>query len=400
MNKLTFVRENGGIPASLPGEDHISGYLAYVTDLPTAKPEVKDGFSPTSRILPVSSIERAEALGITADHAKWELRVLHYQLSEIYRLNPGILLYVGLFAKPSGGDAYTFSELKLLQRYAEGRLRQVGVYLGDTALTASLLTSLSGVADALASASMPLSVLLAPKVTAPVSSLPTNLAGSGKSRVSVLIAQDGDGVASKLYLEESNKTAKASVTALGAYLGILSRAKVHQSIGWVDQYPLGLSLPAFGDGTLLRDLDEAVIDALDKAHYLFAVTYPDINGTYISDSHTMDDSLSDYAYIERVRTMDKAERGIRRYLIGKLSGSIYMDETTGKIQSHSVAYLETEANRALEEMAKAGELSGYRVYIDPSQDVLSSSKIEITIRSVPVGVARKFAVKIGYTNKI
>ena len=51
-------------------------------------------------------------------------------------------------------------------------------------------------------------------------------------------------------------------------------------------------------------------------------------------------------------------------------------------------------------MAKAGELSGYRVYIDPEQDVLASSKIEIIIRSVPVGVARKFVLKIGYTNKL
>lgn len=399
MNKLTFLRENGGIPASLPGEDHITGYLAYVTDLPTAKPEVKDGFSTTNRILPISSIERAEALGITADNAKWELQVLHYQLSEIYRLNPGVLLYVGLFAKPTGGN-YTFAELKLLQRYAEGRLRQVGIYLGDVAVTASLLTTLSGVTDNLSVASMPLSVLLAPKVTSPVSSLPANLAGSGKSRVSVVIAQDGEGVAAKLYTADANKTAKTSVSALGAFLGILSRAKVHQSIAWVDQFPLGLSLAGFGDGTLLRDLDEAVIDTLDKAHYLFAVTYPDISGTYASDSHTMDDALSDYAFLERVRTMDKAERGIRRYLVGKLSGSIYMDETTGKIQSHSIAYLETEANRALEDMAKAGELSGYRVYIDPEQDVLASSKIEIIIRSVPVGVARKFVLKIGYTNKL
>ena len=399
MNKLTFLRENGGIPSSLPGEDHISGYIAYLADLPTAKAGVKDGFSATNRILPISSIDRAEALGITADNAKWELRVLHHQLSEIYRLNPGVQLYVGLFAKPSGG-AYTFVELKLLQRYALGRLRQVGVWLGDKAADTALITTLSGVADSLAAASMPLSVLLAPKVTAPVASLPVNLHGSGKSRVSVVIAQDGEGVAVGLYGDDANKTTKASVSALGAFLGILSRAKVHQSIAWVDQFPLGLSLPAFGDGTLLRDLDEAVVDTLDKAHYLFAVTYPDINGTYASDSHTMDDSQSDYAYLERVRTMDKAERGIRRYLVGKLSGNIYLDEATGKLQSHSVAYLETEANRALEDMTKAGELSGYKVYIDPDQDILRTSTIEVVIRNIPVGVARKFTLRIGYTNKI
>ena len=51
-------------------------------------------------------------------------------------------------------------------------------------------------------------------------------------------------------------------------------------------------------------------------------------------------------------------------------------------------------------MTKAGELSGYKVYIDPDQDILRTSTIEVVIRNVPVGVARKFTLRIGYTNKI
>lgn len=399
MNKLQILRQNGAIPASAPGEDHISGYLAYVETLPTATSGVTDGFSASERIRPISSIERAEALGITADHAKWEIRVLHYQLSEVFRLNPGILLYVGLFAKPAGG-AYSFTEVKLLQRYAQGRLRQVALWLGDKAADKALITTLQGVADALSASAMPLVVLLAPKVSAPVSSLPTDLIDPGKSRVSVIIAQDGAGRGAELYAHADNKAAKSSVSALGHFLGILSRSQVHQSIAWVEQFPLGLSLPSFGDGTLLRSLDEAVIDTLDKAHYLFAVTYPDISGVYASDSHTMDNSTSDYAHLERVRTMDKAERGIRRYLTPKLSGNIYLDESTGKLEALSIAHLEIQANRALEEMAKAGELSGYQVYIDPDQPILSTSTIEITIRQVPVGVVRRFTIRLGYTPKL
>ena len=98
--------------------------------------------------------------------------------------------------------------------------------------------------------------------------------------------------------------------------------------------------------------------------------------------------------------MDKAERAIRRYLTPKLSGNIYLDESTGKLESHSVAHLETQANRAVEEMSKAGELSGYKVYIDPDQPVLSTSEIEFTIVKVPVAVARRFKVGLGFTPKI
>lgn len=97
MNRLVINRAQGGIPASLPGEDHISGFVAYVSALPTADSGVT-GFTASNRILPISTIEMAESLGIKPNAEAWELRVLHYNLSECYRINPGIILYVGLFA--------------------------------------------------------------------------------------------------------------------------------------------------------------------------------------------------------------------------------------------------------------------------------------------------------------
>ena len=303
---------------------------------------------------------------------------------------------MAIYAKPAGGS-YTFAELKPLQRYASGRLRQVGIWLGDKVADASLVTALQGVADTLDSEEMPLSVLLAPKVTAPVASLPTNLAGGGKSRVSILIAQDGEGVAKTLYTDTANNAAKASVSALGTVLGILSRAAVHHSIGWVQQYPLGLALPAFGDGTLLRALDKAVVDTLDKARYIFAVTYPAIGDCYASDSHTLDEPTSDYNAIERVRTMDKAVRVVRKYLTPALGGNLFVDKKTGKMQDYTVKHLEGVASRALDEMERAGELSGYRAYINPEQSILATSTVEVVIREVPTGVLRSLKVKIGYT---
>ena len=58
------------------------------------------------------------------------------------------------------------------------------------------------------------------------------------------------------------------------------------------------------------------------------------------------------------------------------------------------------ANKALEDMEKAGELSGYQAKIDPEQDVLSNSTVEVVIKNVPVGVIRRMRVKIGYVKKI
>ena len=192
MNDIKFERQNGNVPKTLAGEDHISGYLAYVTTLPS-------GFTKAEPVKVVSTIDTAESLGVTSDAESWELKVLHYQLSEIFRINPGITLYVGLFSKPTGGS-YTFSEVKQLQNYSGGKIRQVAVYLGDVEMSAEHLTALQGIATTLESEDVPLSILFAPKVTS-VTDLSKDLVGANKKNVSVIIGQAGDGTGSTLFAD-------------------------------------------------------------------------------------------------------------------------------------------------------------------------------------------------------
>lgn len=187
---------------------------------------------------------------------------------------------------------------------------------------------------------------------------------------------------------------------MGTVLGLLSRAKVHQCIAWVREFPTGITLPAFSDGTLYRDLDKALVEQLDKARYLFFVTQPGQTGSYMNDSHTMDAATSDYAAIESVRTMDKAVRGVRTYMVPELGGNVYVDADTGKLASYSVSYLEGVANLALEDMERAGELSGYKAEIDPEQDVASTSKIEVVIKNVASPVIRHISIKIGFAKSV
>ena len=393
MKELTITRTNGNVPKSLAGEDHVSGFLAYI---PAAS--LPESFQ-TVHIHAVSTIDKAEELGITDDTAKpWAVRMLHYQLSEIFRVNPGISLYLGLYAK---SQTLNFAEVKTMQSFASGRIRQIAIWAGDTVLTANDLTALQAKCDALDLENAPLIALYAPKV-ASVTNLPSDLAGSNP-RVSVVIGQDGSGTAADLYDDDANvvtenneTTHTASVSALGVVLGLVSRAAVHQSIGWVKDFPTGISVPAFGDGTLLRDLDKAAIEALDAARYLFMVTHVGVSGSYMNDSHNMDAATSDYSMIENVRTMDKAVRGIRTYITPELGGNVYVDPDTGKLQPYTVAHLETVGGKALEDMEKAGELSGYAVEIDPDQDILSTSSVEILIKNVAVGVARRISIKIGF----
>ena len=385
---LTIVRQNGNVPKSQNGQDHVSGFVAYLleADIPAA--------FKAEPVQAVSTIDKAEELGITADATAWSVKMLHYQLEEVFRINPSITLYMGLFSKP---ESMTFQEMKKVQNYAEGTIRQMAIWNGDTAPTADNIVKLEAVADSLDTENAPFSTLYAPLVSN-YKNLPNNLA-TNNPRVSVVIAQAGSGTGAELYKSKDNKT-KATVSAIGVALGTLSKAAVHQCIAWVKNFPSGISMPALGDGTLVRTIDKGELEKLDTNRYLFLNNVVGVAGSYWNDSHTMDSPTSDYAAIESVRTMDKAVRGIRTYLTPELGGNVYIDPNTGKLQSYTVSHLETTANIPLEEMEKAGELSGYKAEIDAEQDVLSTNTIEVTIKNVPVGVVRKFKVKIGFVKSL
>lgn len=397
---LNIERQNGNVPKSLPGEDHITGLVIYM-----AAGDIPASFK-TERVQALSTIDAAEAAGIVdyttgADGkqtaAPWAVRVLHYHLSELYRINPAVSLYVGIFEKPQG-ENMTFAEIKTVQNFADGRIRQIGVWCGDRVPSEDDLVAIQGQADTLEAQGAELSVVYAPKV-ANVKQISTTLAGGGKCRVSVVIGQAGSGKGAELYKDKAN-AGKSSVSGLGVVLGLISKAKVHQCIAWVKEFPTGISLPAFGDGTLLRDMDKALVEQLDTARYLFFVTQQGQSGSYMNDSHTMDSAISDYASIESVRTMDKGARGVRAYLIPELGGNVYVDADTGKLASYTVAHLETVAGHALEDMEKAGELSGYKAEIDPDQDVAASSTVDIVLKKVAVPVMRHVRIKIGFAKTV
>lgn len=245
---------------------------------------------------------------------------------------------------------------------------------------------------------MPLSIIYSPKV-ADVSSA-VDVSATGRRNVSVIIGQDGDGLGATLFVDAANTTVKSAVGIMGIVLGMVSKASVHESIGWVQKFPAGITTPGFVDGTLLKNLDKATVESLDTKRFLFLVTYGGFGDSYMNDSHTLDVATSDYAFIENERTMDKAVRGIRSYLLPYLSSPIYVDAKSGKMRANTVANLKNVANQALRQMEKAGEISGYVVDIDPEQVVLTTQTVEFVVRKVDVGVMRRIKINIGNTTQI
>lgn len=390
MAKINFIKGQGGLNRQLPGEDHISALVFYSTVTITA-------FA-TNKIQEVNSLLEAEALGIVNETATATgIKIIHYHVSEFFRINPGAKLFIAIYDEPEG--ELTFSEIESVQNFAEGKIRNVGVWC-KKAFGTALMILIQGICNSLELNNKPVSAVLfaADLKGVATSALTTLRNGVVAPKVSGVLGQDGAGRGAGLYT-----AAGYSITALGAMLGAVSKAKVSECIGWVDKFPMNeveLDVPAFANGDLVKNLSQSVIDAVDAKGYLFLLKYDSDGQVYINDSHTAIGLDNDFAYIEANRTMDKAIRQVRKALLPQLNGPVKVDPQSGKLAPEYTTHIENLGDRALEQMERDGELSGYKTFVNPDQDVLSTSVISVSIVNVPVGVSRRFDVKVSYSTKL
>lgn len=380
-------------------EDPISGLLIALDSDIGAYPTEMDNvgalylykltfFEQLATALGIETTDTTDLTGAALTEAQAKNAIV-YHVDEFFRMSPTGTLYLALAETDMiGGDA-----VETLQNYAEGKIRQVGIITANDANVGAYQAS----ATALEAQHKPLSIVYTTKGIQTLASLTATNAHivSGRSNVSKLIGCD-------LYpglIQEVGETYGYS-GCIGTLLGALSAAAVNESIAWVQKFPLDLTLPGLISGDLIKEVSTGNQTLLNDNRYIFVRTHTGEANNYFNDSHTYDVVTSDYAYIENVRTMDKATRGIRKNLLPYLNAPLYVDAETGKMRADTVAVLETTAGRALEDMEKAGELSGYRVEIDPEQNVLATSEVEVIIRNVPVGVMRRVTVKIGFTTKL
>lgn len=384
LSNVTFLRGEGGLGRPLAGEDHVSGLVAYF-----ANASLPSGFGTSDRIKTVFSISEAETLGIAEGSATHG--VLWYHIDRFFKAQPKGELFIGLF----DNAAIDYSVVETVQAFANGRIRQIGVF-DETAFATATLTTLQASATALEAIDQPLSILYAGDYTgvADLSTL-SDLRTLSNKNVSAVLGEDGNAAGAALAVSSTK-----SVTALGTALGMVSLSNVHENIGWVAKFNVvdgaEFDVPAFANGSLVKDASAGLVSGIAAKGYIILTKYVGSSGTYFNDSSTAIALTSDFAYIENNRVIDKAVRGVRTFMLPNLNSPILVNGA-GQLPEATIAVFKNDADRALEQMLIDGEVSSFQTDIDPTQDVLASSKVEISIKIVPVGVARTIEVKIGFT---
>lgn len=338
--------------------------------------------------------------GVASLLAQW-----YYHVSEYFRLNPQGNLYIGFFPLSSlSSSGYTFTELTTMQNFASGKIRQIGAYVPTkypSGLTVNqFITGSAGTINTIAETNktnhQPFVVALGVDISS-VTDLTTlpDLSALTYQNVSVTIGQDGNNAGYDLFKADGK-----SITNVGATIGTISAAKVSESIAWVGKFNLTdgveLSVPAFANGGAYS-VDTAT--SVNSLKYLCLRTFPNVSGTYFNDDFVANLPTSDYAYISDERTVQKIARVVYAAYLPLLNSPLALN-SDGTLSDTTISYLTSVGDTALQQMIRDAEISAEKTIIDPTQDVLSTSNLYITIQYVQQGVARNITITLQPTTSL
>jgi hypothetical protein len=196
-----------------------------------------------------------------------------------------------------------------------------------------------------------------------------------------------------------SRTPNAVNQAVGLVAGRIASASVEHNIGRVADGALNVLSMYAGD----QAIELADTETIYNLSYITFRTFTGVSGYFISDGLMATKETDDYNQLTAVRTIDKAARIAYAVLVGQLLDKVQVRSNGTMLQPIIVSWQQIIQNAIASNMTARDELSddngdnGVQVYIDPAQDVLATSTINVELRVRPFGYARYINVLLGFT---
>lgn len=388
--KITF--ENGALGGVSPSEDGVVGLVAHAAAVGTT-------FALDKPYL-ITKLDGLTALGITSESTGVNAGV-YKTVKEFYAEAPeGTKLWLMGVAGSTTVTALTDktnNHIKPLLEAARGAINilMVKVSPGGTPTmqgsidgdTLTAVANLQALADDWTEQKYApfLSVVEALSYNGVASGLP-DLSVRADNRVAVVL---GDSVAG------------SAGAAIGLVAGRLAAEPVQRSLARVrsgaiasaEMY-IGTNPAELGDPEVAHDLG-----------YIVPRTFVGKSGYYWSDDKLATGASDDYATIARRRTIDKAYRIAYKTLVDEIADEVPVD-AEGKLAAYHCKGVETAVESAIvNQMTSEGNLGndpedandlGVQCYIDPEQNILATSRLEMSLKVKPYGYSKYINVKLGF----
>lgn len=326
-----------------------------------------------------NSMGAFEALGITEVNDNAQATLVNYHVSEVYRINPTAELHLVMLVNTATA-ANVVTALDAMLNANNGRVRQVAIAQNKTFGTA--LTLGASNLDTFTHTIYPLlvtmlntksttelidvdNVVLEAMSSVSAATLPViqtaGIGGVFSSDITILLGGDG-GV--------FNGIAKMGAS-VGTYLGLKSKAQLHQSIAWADD---SFSVADAAAGKFLSIRYSMNNTATDTVYAAQATSncictfrrYPLRSGVWINQSFNCAANLSDLDRSELVGVINEGKR-ITLKVLGKNINKDFEVED-GRLTATEKAIIEGEMRQRLESELGPNVSSIKTVVADPATD--------------------------------
>lgn len=404
MGEFIISVGEGGLKRPSPSDFMISGFVfGGVATGELALNTVSDE---------LSNLAAVEALGIDADYDADNDVLVWYHLKEFFRLSPSgkvrfMLVAQGVTLTQMADK--TNSYLQKLVEDSEGKLRRAGLVLNpevgytstlDGGLDGDVITAIPKAQELALQAfadKRPLQIIIEGREFNGTPSAADDLRALEGSYVGVTILQDPDAVTAFALHGKS--------AAVGTTIGCMSFVNPNESIGWTGKCNLSdvvtgeFASVNISSGALASTV-EADYAVLTQKGFTFGRNYAGQAGVYFDDYPTLALITSDYAYGQEVAVIIDASRRVYNQLFPRINGPVKIDPANGQIEPDVAKEIEADGGSALDIMVQSSWISGYDVFVDPTQDIQSTGILEVQFDLVSIATGRTIRVKIGFTKTI
>lgn len=382
---VTIELGSGGLGRVAATDDGVAGLLLTGTAVPE-KLQLNKHYQ-------LSSTKDLSNLGITAENnalVDHEVRSFYAQAGEGSELHLLVVAEATLLAAMC--DPAADSPLSKLVEGAGGRIRILGVNRlipaegevdteqgidGDAIAAAAKAQQC---AENYATKVMPFRMFLpAARWTGEVGTYKPS--ESSYNRVAMVLASEG----------ELSGQYPASI---GMVLGRAAKAEPQQSLGRVKFGSLAAD-GYFTDGSNFLE-KQGLAESLHDAGFIFFLNYPSKNGCYLNGCPMATNATDDYAVLNNGRVMDKAMRIAYDTYIDEIMDNVTVGED-GKLPSDICTSFESMIENAVASLMD-GQISAFEATVDPEQNILSTSRLEIECSLVPLGTINNIHVLLAFSN--
>ncbi len=182
--------------------------------------------------------------------------------------------------------------------------------------------------------------------------------------------------------------------AIGMILGRAAAMEPQQSIGRVKSGAIA-STGYFTSGD--RYLEKSgMAESLNDAGYILFIGLTAKNGCFLNGAPMAAPASDDYNQLHLGRIIDKAMIIAYTTYITEILENIAVDED-GALPSGACKSFEGMIENAVNS-EMGSQISSFSAYVNPDQNILSTGKLEIDCKLVPMGVLREITVNLSFDN--